>query len=416
MTGGRFQAVFEAAADRRYLDYSQRPGEVVVDLISYAGAECIDPRSLRRTFAAMRRTHGLRLQVVGGGYQCFRVVLRVLGVPVIDLHACVRRCEDVERQLREAAPALHEQTFVDAEVRGIARSGERHARKVDLRDYATTLNSRRTPESPPVVAVMCALPTPEFSCLKAQLDGSGRLRDKRMFGSHLRYRYSLPSPDGPALDVVGTYLSVMGSPATAAAATQVIDELRPESMILCGIAGSLDEEDAALGDVVVADRVFAYDTRAKENPTGPTFAPTGYQIDRALLTLVQGCSIENDFVAEWRSRASRALAQPHEPRLRWGDVATGGKVVNSPAFREALHQLNRKLLAVEMEAEGFLEACVASQRKCRAMVVRGISDLAVNKERTDADKSAPWRERAATAAAAFVVTFLQREYRLLPRD
>jgi nucleoside phosphorylase len=77
-------------------------------------------------------------------------------------------------------------------------------------------------------------------------------------------------------------------------------------------------------------------------------------------------------------------------------IAAGEAVVASNKGRIAAH-LKRHYgdaLAVEMEGRGFLEAAHI-ESGCRAVVVRGISDLLRGKAK------AGWQPRAADAAAAF---------------
>ena len=90
-----------------------------------------------------------------------------------------------------------------------------------------------------------------------------------------------------------------------------------------------------------------------------------------------------------------------------GPIAAGEAVVADNAGRIAT-QLRRHYgdaLAIEMEGRGFLEAAHIDSG-CRAVVVRGISDLLTGKSEADA---IGWQYRAADAAASFFFEMLALE-------
>src|ERR1700737_1997729 len=111
--------------------------------------------------------------------------------------------------------------------------------------------------------------------------------------------------------------------------------------------------------------------------------------------------------ARWRSRLDSSLWAKHKPTVYLGPIAAGEAVVADNAGRIAT-QLRRHYgdaLAIEMEVRGFLEAAHIDSG-CRAVVVRGISDLLTGKSEADA---IGWQYRAADAAASFLFEMLALE-------
>lgn len=189
----------------------------------------------------------------------------------------------------------------------------------------------------------------------------------------------------------------MGNPAAALEVERAIAHFQPEIVLLVGVAGGL--KDVKLGDVVAADKVHAYE-RGK---AGEGFAPRpeswpgGYAaVQRAMQEARKG---------NWRQRIL-GVAQEPPPDAIVRPIAAGEKVVASDraAVYELIRQAYGDAVAVEMEGAGFLLGTHANSG-VDALVIRGISDLVVNKQASD---EAGWQQIAATHAAAFAVEFLLR--------
>jgi nucleoside phosphorylase len=170
----------------------------------------------------------------------------------------------------------------------------------------------------------------------------------------------------------------------------------PEVILFVGVAGGV--KDVRLGDVVVADSIYDYET-GKENGEGflsgaRTAAPSHAAVQRAMDVV---------FRQEWTERILTA-PPPAPPRAFVKPVAAGSKVVASgdalTAERLRLHC--RDAVAVEMEGYGFLRSAYLASGT-HSLVVRGISDLLSGKT-GDADDF--WQPVAAAHAAAFACEFL----------
>jgi nucleoside phosphorylase len=95
-------------------------------------------------------------------------------------------------------------------------------------------------------------------------DGWQKVRD------HVHVR-TLPNGAGQALGVAAAWTGAMGAMATATRAAPLVKELQPSCLAMCGICAG-KRGDVALGDVIVADRVYSFDHGklvAAENGKGP---------------------------------------------------------------------------------------------------------------------------------------------------
>jgi nucleoside phosphorylase len=189
---------------------------------------------------------------------------------------------------------------------------------------------------------------------------------------------------------VGVQLAGPGNEMAAALCERAIALLRPAVVLLVGVAGG--RKDAALGDVVVADTVYGYETgRDEENGFLPRIKswPSSF-------ALVQKARL---IAAD--KRWQRRIVPPPEgtPTAHIGAVAAGAKVVAHArsASGRLLSDIASDTLAVEMEGLGLLTAARINPH-VQALVVRGISDLLGDK---DAAHDALWQPVAARHAAAF---------------
>lgn len=194
---------------------------------------------------------------------------------------------------------------------------------------------------------------------------------------------------------VGLVRTGMGNPQAAMEAERAIQYFRPQVAMFVGVAGGI--KDVALGDVVVASRVYHYESakaRKKLEPRPISGIPT-----YALLQRAQAEELKDDWLARLPERSGTPT-----PRVHVGPIAAGEKVVaatNSRVF-EYIRAHYGDALAVEMEGGGFLTT-VRAHESVQALVIRGISDLVDDKARTD---SAGWQQIAAENASAFAFEVL----------
>jgi len=191
-----------------------------------------------------------------------------------------------------------------------------------------------------------------------------------------------------------------GNAPAATIAVRAFTHFKPEVAAFVGIAGGL--KDVVLGDVVVATKVYGYES-GKEMPHGFRTRPDVQTSHHELQARARIIRIRSP----WHDRLDPTLWSDRKPTVHVGPIAAGEAVVADNAGRIATHlkQHYGDALAVEMEGRGFLEAAHIDP-SCRAVVVRGISDLLASKAATD---RAGWQRRSADSAAAFFFEMLAFE-------
>jgi nucleoside phosphorylase len=167
--------------------------------------------------------------------------------------------------------------------------------------------------------------------------------------------------------------------------------------LFVGVAGGV--KDVAIGDVVVADKMYGYES-GKEDETGfrprPEVKNAAHDIEQRGRTLPKS--------EDWKKRLNPDI-QHDDPKVFVGPIAGGERVIASTRSPTAdfLRKHYGDALAVEMEGRGFLEA-VNINSLVLGGVVRGISDLLSKKEEADQSGSQP---RAADVASAATFEILR---------
>ncbi len=196
---------------------------------------------------------------------------------------------------------------------------------------------------------------------------------------------------------VGVVEMGQGNPNAAQKTERAIAHFAPDVVLFVGVAGGI--KDAALGDIVVATKVYGYHfgKAADEFQTRPEVGLPGHRImERAR------AEARKD---DWLKRLTPPIPDPR-PRVFLGAIAAGEQVVVSTQSEsyKLIRQHYGDALAVEMESYGFLKAAHAHS-SLEALVVRSISDLLEGK--AEADKGGS-QERASRHAAAFAFQVLAK--------
>ncbi len=193
-------------------------------------------------------------------------------------------------------------------------------------------------------------------------------------------------------EIAVAQLAAMGNPEAALTTTRVIADCRPRAVLVVGIAGGVGE--VTVGDVVVGTAVFYYEP-GKATPDGTKREPYMYPADAMLL---RKAATTHTWAADvLRPRADGASAPP---KLCFGVIASGEKVIAAQAMRDEIASGHRKIAAIEMEGFGVAAAAWQHELLVRQLAIRGICDSADHNKRDD------WQEYAAAAAASFTRHFL----------
>lgn len=137
-----------------------------------------------------------------------------------------------------------------------------------------------------------------------------------------------------------------------------------------------------------------YPLLAQRGTDGPGYIYPGAQHDRLFEASYLHTSTEcgNCDTARMIPRSTRS--NPSEPRVHYGVIASGNKLVKDAAERDAILKDNGgDCICLEMEAAGLMNSFPC-------LVIRGICDYA------DSHKNDDWQEYAAATAAAYAKEFL----------
>ncbi|KAF5678711.1 nucleoside phosphorylase [Fusarium heterosporum] len=298
------------------------------------------------------------------------------------------------------------------------------------------LESRKYTRNQYTVGILCALPI-ELKAVRALFDVK-----------HPSLPNSLSDDNQYALGHMAQHMVVAASlPAgeygTNAAASAICDMMRSftclQFCLLVGIAGGVpsEENDIRLGDVVVSlptktfPGVIQYDL-GKENEgsqfelTGvlqrpprvltnaisklcsdpdsnansldphltkiidclPTYGSPGQELD----VLFQTTCLRRTCTGNCTNTQQRLPRLTAEPKIHYGLVASGNRVVKNAVLRDQLEQ-DYGMLCFEMEAAGVMN-------RANCLVIRGICDYC------DARKNKVWQNYAAATAAAYAKLLL----------
>jgi nucleoside phosphorylase len=215
-----------------------------------------------------------------------------------------------------------------------------------------------------------------------------------------------------------------GTNAAVIATKNTIRAFDPRCVLVVGVAGGLG--DVSLGDVVVADRICAYEYGRVDhgfNPRHDLDSPTDAAISSAARTLAS-------HHPGWYSE----LAPPEElmkisPKIIVGKVASGDKVVDDTTdeFFTSVLGSRDKIRAVEMEGAGAAAAIQDAREMQQAVgfgMIRGISDLprpGGSKPGSKPNVSGQtemrdsWKATAAAAAAVATVQLIRFSWPRRPR-
>jgi len=234
--------------------------------------------------------------------------------------------------------------------------------------------------------------------------------------------------DAPEMQLPYTVALAMspraGTNAAVIATKNTLQAFDPHCVLVVGVAGGLG--DLNLGDVVVADRICAYEYGKVDHgfhPRDDLDSPT----DAALASAARTLAVR---YPNWYSE----LIQPENlrrlsPRIVVGKVASGDKVVDDPsdAFFASVIDSRRNLEAVEMEGTGAAAAIQDAREMQHAVsfgMIRGISDLPreggslparAGRQSGQTEIRDSWKVPASAAAATAAIQLIRLSWPRQPR-
>ncbi|MFF3941648.1 5'-methylthioadenosine/S-adenosylhomocysteine nucleosidase family protein [Streptomyces phaeofaciens] len=175
----------------------------------------------------------------------------------------------------------------------------------------------------------------------------------------------------------------------AAAVSQSTRFFRPEAIVFVGLAAGL-REDVAVGDVVVATRVYAYGG-GEDTPEDTYARPRAWHTSHRL------------------TQVSRQAVRRAEDTWNWGvhfrAIAAADPRLSEPGAHAMawLRRMSSDVAAVEMEASGLAHAAHVIDHM-EVLTIRGISDVAGSSPGSGERSTA--QERAAANAGTVAVAVL----------
>jgi adenosylhomocysteine nucleosidase len=235
------------------------------------------------------------------------------------------------------------------------------------------------------VGVLTVLPV-EMRAVLGVLRTMRDYRRRRLDHGPLAHEAWVPDTGGRRVRVAAVQTLRPGTESAALAFRGLVEEYRPATVLLVGIAGGVGK-DVRIGDVVLSDQMIAYDARAV---AGDGVHHRG-QAQAVAATLGHRL---NEFLTDTPLRQERAGGGTFQ--IHHGPIGSGNAVVKDAGaeIRLWLNAVNEKVLAVETEAAGVAQSFHESVGVDLGwLTVRGISDAA------DQDKSDDAQEFASRHAA-----------------
>ena len=186
----------------------------------------------------------------------------------------------------------------------------------------------------------------------------------------------------------------IGNNRAASITERAISLFQPRAVLFVGVAGAL-HDDLELGDVVVATKVYAYNS-CKHDTEGEHSRPEAWQAPHEIDQLARRVVRVNT----WPAVLAEGVAAP---RVHFKPIASGDAVLDSRSSqlsREIQRNFN-DAVAIDMESAG---AATAGQLNPHTpvLMIRGVSDHA-DGNKAQADRTGS-QDRAAAHAAALAIS------------
>jgi nucleoside phosphorylase len=272
------------------------------------------------------------------------------------------------------------------------------------------------------VAILFALEE-ESNCLEPFLKEQPRSERDDKSGRAFQLFSVCPSDDY-TYKCVTTFVGSMGAQDAGHVTALLLRRYSPRTIVLVGIAGSLDS-DILVGDVVVAETIEDYfqDGRVEDG----RFAAAGrvYRPHTRLMNVArhlrkthpvvwqrlreQSSTDAADAVCTMKNPETvSALIRGGGLKIAVGHIASGPVVGTARSFASWLKTLDRKFLALEMESAGVMNAIYQCAGDERALIVRGISDLSdERKKQLDTAGSGVFRGLAMRNALRLIMALFE---------
>jgi nucleoside phosphorylase/CheY-like chemotaxis protein len=254
------------------------------------------------------------------------------------------------------------------------------------------------------VAILTAL---EHTELEAVLKLNCKWEHKNIDGFDY-YLGSTLAKSGEAISLVTASSDRMGVSAASALTTRVGILFKPKLMVMTGICAGVKTK-VQLGDIIVADHVWDWSSgKITEEAGEMKFLPEPHQLplDRIHRSIIKSYTVDCPFVEDiylgWQGNRGT-----NRPKVHLAPMACGSQVIANVSMMDQIMEGNRKMLALEMESYGFLNAC--ETLNISAFVSKSICDFA------DSEKADDNHDFAAYTSSSFALNYIINNYRTLFR-
>jgi nucleoside phosphorylase/CheY-like chemotaxis protein len=247
------------------------------------------------------------------------------------------------------------------------------------------------------LAIVTALHVPEFQSV---LDLPCNWETVRCQNDPTIYYKGRIKKEGRAIAVIAACAQQMGMPAAAVVSSKIISQFRPRYIAICGIAATVRGTDTNLGDILIADQSWDYESgkhRIVDDKQifepDPRSIPLRVDIKERVLHLRAQSAFLSEIQNSWRGGPiDVARLQVHV-----GPLASGAAVVQDETITEHIRARSRKLIGLDMETYGvFYAAENSSMPRAAAISIKSACDYA------DRDKSDQYQAYAAFTSANYL--------------
>lgn len=212
---------------------------------------------------------------------------------------------------------------------------------------------------------------------------------KQLFIGNNTY-YDLGVVGGARTFMVRSEMGAGGPSGSAATALEAIGTLSPSAVIMIGIAFGVDPEKQNIGDILVSKQLLEYELQrvGTDRDGKPQIIPRGDRPSASPRLLDRF----RDGQLSWEG-----------PKVRFGLILSGQKLVDNIDFRDQLRKLESEAIGGEMEGSGLYDA--AYRCKVDWILVKAICDWADGKK---CENKSQRQEKAARNAARFTIHVIER--------
>jgi len=250
-----------------------------------------------------------------------------------------------------------------------------------------------TPESKYFdVCVICAL-VEEARAFMQEVSQHCKIQFDKAFDKRLGLEYyhtHIRNTQGEILTLQVSWLPSYGPVEASLHLKPLLETFRPRFAAMTGICAG-DKKKVKLGDLVVADRAYFYDSGKFIIDQGGKQAQLHnadvYHVSTKVKRLI-------GVFEQWKS-----VVEPPEPVCHIGAIASGSAVRGDNPF-DTLQFLVRDTLAIDMEGAAFYRT-VEDFPGMHALLAKAVSDYA------DGNKNDSYHQSASALSALYMLTFIQ---------